>query len=531
MSDADGTSLRTLVIGIAGACPTVLQPLFEAGELPTLRSVFDAGVAGALTSRGPPWSASAGPTMYTGVNPGKHGIFDFLRFEGYDWDLVDASDIRAPTIWERLDGNGITSVIVNAPVTHPAQAIDGAVLPGHVLSDDPRGYPDGIVDEVREHLGAYSVYDPQLTPDKTVEETVAHLQWLTRSRGDAFRYLAERFDPEFGLLYFQQTNTTFHEFPGNRRQARRVYRAVDDTIAHVLRTCRPDTVMVVSGHGSGAYDRRFRMNVYLAEHGYVESTRRGNGTPMWTPIHGPTNNRDPLAQRIGELAARLGLTSQRIAAALERVGLREVVEFAAPDTVIRAASEQVDFSTSTAYMRSKGEYGVRINLSGRDPDGVVSPEEYHTIRLELIDLLSTVTTPRGDPVFETVAPAEEFYEGPYIDEAVDIVTIPTNFDTYVTPWLTGSRFETPNRRAWDHTDTGIIAGCGTDIDPDGSIAGANLVDVAPTVLATLGVRPPDEMDGGPLDIVATEVAGAGQPHRPSATGIVEETVPLASEER
>lgn len=496
------TQLDTLVVGIDGACRNVLQPLFDEGELPTLQSLFTDGVAGQLTSTSPPWSASAWPTIYSGMNPGKHGIFDFLRFDGYDWDLVDATDIREPTLWERLDEEGITSVIVNAPVTHPPADIDGAILPGHVLSEDPRGHPAGIIEEVREHIGTYSIYDPQHTPRDRPERTVLHLRSLTRSRGEAFRYLVDQFDPEFGLLYFQQTNTTFHEFPGDRRRARAVYRAVDATLEYVLRTCDPDTVFVVSGHGSDEYNHRFRMNVFLKEHGYVESMHRGNGMPMWTPIHGPTTDENPFGQRAGEIAAQFGITSQRIADLLDRIGIRGSVESMVPDTVIRAASEQVDFTASAAYMRSNGEFGVRINLSGRDPAGVVPPEQYEAVREDLIDLLSNVTMPSGDHVFETVARSEEVFHGPFVDEAVDIVTIPANFETYLTPWLAGSRFETPSERAWDHTNTGIIAAHGNRIDGS-MVDDAHLVDVAPSVLLTLGVEPHSRMDGQPLAFIET----------------------------
>src|SRR6056297_1034931 len=105
--------MRALLVGLDAACLPVLEPLFEADAVPTLQSLFDDGVAGPLESQVPPWTASAWPSMYTGKNPGKHGVFDFLSFDGYDWDIVNGTDLKARTVWDYLHEAGLTSVVVN----------------------------------------------------------------------------------------------------------------------------------------------------------------------------------------------------------------------------------------------------------------------------------------------------------------------------------------------------------------------------------------------------------------------------------
>jgi len=113
------SGLRALVVGIDAACGAVLEPLFEAGETKRLRTLFEAAVAGSLASTMPPWTPSAWPSLYTGTNPGKHGVFGFLDFDGYDWDVVDATRVREPPVWQLLDYHDMSSVVVNVPVTHP----------------------------------------------------------------------------------------------------------------------------------------------------------------------------------------------------------------------------------------------------------------------------------------------------------------------------------------------------------------------------------------------------------------------------
>ena len=78
-----------LLVGLDAACEPVLDRLARDGaDLPHLRSILDEGTSAPLESQVPPWTASAWPSLYTGTNPGKHGVFGFLDFEGYDWDVV-----------------------------------------------------------------------------------------------------------------------------------------------------------------------------------------------------------------------------------------------------------------------------------------------------------------------------------------------------------------------------------------------------------------------------------------------------------
>jgi len=186
--------MRTLLLGLDGVSQSILDPLVDASVVPTLEALLEQSAAGPLTSQVPPWTPSAWPSLYTGVNPGKHGVYGFLSFDGYDHDVVDATDVRAHALWELLDQRGRSSVVVNVPVTAPARAIDGAVIPGYVSPEDPPGHPAGILDDVRDVIGEYSVYGPMETPgDATLPEIAAH----ARSRGEAFSYLVEQFDAAF----------------------------------------------------------------------------------------------------------------------------------------------------------------------------------------------------------------------------------------------------------------------------------------------------------------------------------------------
>ncbi|WP_415379350.1 alkaline phosphatase family protein [Halosimplex sp. TS25] len=501
--------LNTLLVGVDAACWPVVERLPDRSAVSTIDRLGDRGIAASLESAVPPWTASAWPSLYTGTNPGKHGVFGFLRFDGYDWDVVNATDLCARPVWELADSHGLTSVVVNAPVTHPPRSFDGALVPGYTAPEDPECHPPGILDDVRDRVGDYRLYsEGEVERESAADDYRA----FVRSRGAALRYLADRFDPEFGFVQFQQTDTVCHEFPGDDALLGEVYQAVDDEIAAILDACDPDTVILASDHGIGPCEgREFRVNEFLREEGFVETATDGDGMPTWVSIReddlrggaGPSDRVGAVSEALTSamaLAARAGFTTQRAARLVDALGLTETVSRVVPDDLQRAGTEGVDFRASAAYVRDPIELGVRINLAGRDPEGVVDPDDYESVRRDLIEALRSVRTPDGDPVFEEVAPREAYFHGPEAERAVDVVTVPTDFDQSLVAQLYGDQFGTPSE-PWTHKRTGLVVAAGDAVDAEAGAGGPHLFDVAPTVCAALGIPRSDRMDGSPLPFV------------------------------
>ncbi|NHN49808.1 phosphodiesterase [Halostella sp. JP-L12] len=510
MESRETTGPSTILVGIDAACRGVLDPLIDDGVVPNLAGLLADGASGPLESQIPPWTASAWPSMYTGTNPGKHGVFDFLSFDGYDWGVVNATHVDERPLWSLLDRQDRTSVVVNVPVTHPPEEFDGALVPGYVAPEDPDCHPAGVLDDVREAIGEYRVYPKNADSAEGKREAFAD---AARSRGEAFRYLVDRFDPEFGFVEFQSTDTVFHDLPGDQEAVRAVYEAVDEQLGAILAECDPDTVVVASDHGMGPYrGHEFRVNEFLRESDDVTAVKGGEGMPTWATVRdgqlkegqAETDPDSGAMERVMAALAGVGLTSQRIGKALDAVGLADAVAARVPTSMVSAGTEQVDFPSSRAYMRSRIECGVRINLEGREPDGVVPADRYEAVRDDLIDRLSSVRTPDGDPLFDDVARREKYFEGPHADDAVDVVTVPSKFDHFLSAKLRGSQWGEPSE-PWNHKRDGIVALAGEGVDESAALGDAHLFDVAPTVLATMGVPADERMDGTVLP--AVESAG------------------------
>jgi predicted AlkP superfamily phosphohydrolase/phosphomutase len=502
--------MDTLLIGIDAACQPVFDRLSETDSIPNLESIIEAGTSAPLESQIPPWTPSAWPSMYTGVNPGKHGVFGFVDFNGYDWEVVTANHVREHTLWELLDDHDRSSVIVNAPVTAPPDEIEGAIIPGFIGPENPKTHPEGVLEEVREAIGEYRVYPNYSRGDekRTDAEKMDEYCTLARMRGDAFRYLAHEYEPEFGFVQFQKTDTVFHEFEGDHEKVKQIYEATDDQIGKIMDECDPKRVFVASDHGMGPYENyEFRINEYLRREGYVEATSGGKGMPSWNPIRDQlregqdeTTWEPNTVERLAATAAKIGITPSRAVGVLDRVGLGSLARQYAPAGVARTGAQQVDFPASRAYMRARTELGVRINLDGRDPEGVVPEKEYEDARADLIERLQGIETPDGDPVFGEVVPREEYFWGPYTENAVDILTIPNEFEQFLSAQLSEGLFGPPTE-PWNHKLEGLFVAEGEGIDTDADLSGAHLFDVAPTVLSALDVPKSDRMDGRVLPVV------------------------------
>ncbi|WP_245835317.1 alkaline phosphatase family protein [Natronolimnobius baerhuensis] len=508
----DSSNLETLLIGIDAGCLPIFERLFEEDRIPTIERLCTDGVAAPLESQIPPWTPSAWPSIYTGVNPGKHGSIGFVGYDGYDWHVTSNDDVHEHPLWTLLDHHDRSSVVVNAPVTHPPDEFDGAVIPGFLGPEDPPCHPAGLLEDVRDGIGEYRVYPSYTRDDDSLSEAekIEEYCTLVGMRGSAFRYLVNEYEPDFGFVQFQKTDTVFHEFDGDEAHVDRVYEATDEQIAEILEHCDPERVFLVSDHGMGPYEgSEFRINEFLRDAGYLETTTGGKGMPSWTPMRRQLREGEDcdtwepgLTARTLSVAARFGLTASRIRAGLERVGLAEFAIDHAPGGVSRTANEQVDFANSVAYVRARTELGVRINLEGRDPDGVVSPDSYEQVREELIRELQTVETPDGEPFFETVAPSERYFHGPNHEEAVDIVTIPSGFDHMITEQLgSGEDGYFDPAEPWNHKLEGVFAATGAGIDSDAAIDSAHIFDVAPTIMAAMGLPYSDRMDGSVVPVL------------------------------
>ena len=122
---------KVLVIGLDGMEPSIVEPMLERGELPNLARLRASGGYSRCRTTFPAQTPVAWSTFATGVNPGGHGIFDFIRRDPQTYlpDLAlnryeqksaflppKAVNLRRGTpVWSVLSEAGIPSVVIRCP--------------------------------------------------------------------------------------------------------------------------------------------------------------------------------------------------------------------------------------------------------------------------------------------------------------------------------------------------------------------------------------------------------------------------------
>jgi predicted AlkP superfamily phosphohydrolase/phosphomutase len=118
---------------------------------------------------------------------------------------------------------------------------------------------------------------------------------------------------------------------------------------------------------------------------------------------------------------------------------------------------------------------------------------------DLVNRLSNLRNPRtGELIPNRVYRREEIYQGGHMEEGPDIVFLPKDmryngFGLY--QFSSRSWLEPTFDRSGGHRMDGIIMLIGPCIRRGHQIENANLIDLAPTVLAAMDVPVPEDMDG------------------------------------
>lgn len=497
-------STRTIVVGFDALDFTYLDRF--ADSLPTFERLRADGIEATLDSTLPPWTGSAWPSMYTGTDPGYHGVYDFFCHERYpdETSVVSRNDVRQPALWNYLSIEDRPSVVLNMPVTHPAEAIEGALIPGYLAPEEAPGYPEGVRTELSDALGEpYRIYSRAETADEKAEKLAGYLDLVDLRRRAAVELLCS-WDWELAVLQVQKTDAVFHHF-SDEAAFRRVYEAADEFLRSVLTAVDdPVNVVVCSDHGIGRKQGyAIYLNEILRQHGYVEATPDGEERSFSTVktelTGGGTDDGEEsrvtgrVADGLQSVLGTVGLTPMDVYAAAKRFGVGDALSDVAPESLKGATADVVEWRPSKAYCRSNAELGVRINLEGREPAGTVPRDRYEPVRDDIVTLLRDIETPDGRPAFERVVPREAVYDGPYSDAACDVVVVPQEMNHIIRTKLYGRRFVAIDLH--DHEQSGVFVASGPDVDSDASLGSLSLTDVAPLVMAALGQPVPDRMTG------------------------------------
>ncbi|MBI3948839.1 MAG: alkaline phosphatase family protein [Acidobacteria bacterium] len=496
---------RVYIIGIDGATFRIIAPLIAQGRLPTFKHIMDNGVRSVLRSTLPANSAVAWSTFMTGKNPGKHGVFGFLALSpGYDrFVLTNGAHVRSRTLWEIASDAERRVAVINVPLTYPPRQVNGILVSGMDASFLKNfTYPPEFKDELLRAFPAYKIEFPFVRSEAFKAQLHQQIGELIETRKNAMLYLLEKTDPDLFVGVFTCTDRLQHHFwhcmdaahprhttnqAGEGVLIAEMYEQIDEALRLVVeRMDEQTTLLVISDHGFCGVAQRFLVNRWLFQTGWL-SLKSNAQVSAWSKILRAVK-RHP---KLYELARQV----KRVSPVLKDVPVRA-------NTMTRSFFERADWTTTRAYYFPPG---IRLNLKGRESTGVVEAAEYESARDALIQELSALREPTtGAPVFQGVYRREEIYAGSHLDHAPDLIleTVLSRDDPKRNFTL-GRRLRAPREHelfvtdapTGDHAPSGILLGLGSNLKRGCGLDGAAIADIAPTVLYSLGLPIPVDMDG------------------------------------
>jgi predicted AlkP superfamily phosphohydrolase/phosphomutase len=152
---------RVVIVGFDGLDPDLVTRYMQEGKLPNFAKLRDQGTCRRLATTCPPDSPVAWSSFITGVNPGKHNIYDFLgRDLGSYLPFLSSAQLREarktlkvgnytfplgqPRVkllrkgipfWHFLGKAGVFCSVIRIPITFPPEKFEGVLLSGMCVPD------------------------------------------------------------------------------------------------------------------------------------------------------------------------------------------------------------------------------------------------------------------------------------------------------------------------------------------------------------------------------------------------------------
>lgn len=497
---------KIMIIGLDGVPLNIVQRWTQSGHLPTLRRLIDGGVVGHLRSTIPPTSGPSWSSFMTGMNPGKTGIYDFLyRQEGtYRFPPVNAALRGGTTMWRYLNEAGYQVGVLNIPMSYPVEQVNGFMVSGWLTPYTASDYihPPELAEELEREVGNYRIYPTETFSESRRESFLKATYDLLEMRTRTALYLARTRPWDVFMSVFFDTDRFLHqtwhymdpdhpwrtEREDREWMVRDYFCKVDESIARLLEHADEQTlVIVLSDHGMGRANNFIVLNNWLLDMGLLRLKR-----DPWTCFK--------------KLMFRSGFTLRNVHQVADRLGLARQAEYVAGyfvDHLLKIAFLSfldVDWSRARAYSFGRHLGSIYVNLKGREPQGIVEPgAEYEAVRDEIERLAYEFCDPQtGRKLIGQVLRREEIYSGPYLERAPDLILQPKEpSDIFFGLADFGHRatVSTVYRYSGMHRDYGMLVMNGPGVRQGGEIEGAVIQDVAPTILHTMGLSVPADMDG------------------------------------
>ena len=471
---------KIAVLGLDCAEPSLVFDRFRP-SLPVLSGLMQSGMWGRLRSCDPPITCPAWMVMMTGTSPGELGIYGFRNRTDHSYaglGIATSAWIKHETVWDVLSRNERDCITLGVPLTFPPKPLRGSQVSCFLTPGPESNYtfPASLKAELTQSCGEYipDVRDFRTTDKlgllkrvfEMTDNHVRYAKWLLTHKPWDFFMLVEmgtdRIHHGF-WKYFDKQHPRYEFHPQLNTCMQEYYQHVDASLGKILEDVPDDAwVVVVSDHGIKPMLGGIAFNEWLIQQGYLVLKSR-------------------------------------------------------PDKQTPIGKCDIDWERTKAW-GDGGYYGrLFLNIKGREPTGVIPPDEVEAVKAELTAKLVALTDDAGRPMSPPtqVLRPEKLYE--------KVNGIAPDLIVYFGGlyWRSVGSVGGPNPSIHtfendsgpddaNHAEEGIFilstkARLKRGVHGPGEKHGLNLRNVARTLLKLQGVEPPAGMGGCAFDLDGMEI--------------------------
>ena len=522
-------SSRVLVVGFDACEVTLVEREIAAGRLPHFARLRDRSLGFHLDSPMETLPGAIWPEINTGVSSGTMGHFyipNQLRTGEARLRATRAEDIDATKyFWAQASSAGRRVAVVDPVQAVPVAAFNGIQLFEWGLHDrtfDVSSDPPELLADIRQRFGDHPIRSCDMHGE-TVDgyrRLLAGLLHGLRAKAAFVPTLLARERWDLFCCTFSESHCAGHQFwhfrdprhpshdasaPADLRNALRdVYEGIDAALGHVLDAAGDDaTVLAVFSHGMDLYfDGPQLLPEVLVRLGVASG---GLGTTgRW----------------LRELKRRVTYLPRPVKQVIKRLVRSDALQ----DAVAGAGCLVDPFEsprTRAAIVSNNRCGAIRLNLRGREPHGCVERGAEASALLDHLkrELMTLRDPASGEPIVADAFTAEERFGNSRHPDLPDLICVFRTdlglIERCVSPSFAGEVHVPVHHphapRSGDHTTHSRLWISGPSLRPAAVGAPASVLDIAPTVLAVLGVALPDWLDGRPL-VTSQPPAELREPH-------------------
>jgi len=454
--------VKVFVVGIDCGEPSLVFQRWR-DRLPNLSRLMEAGTYGELTSTIPAITVPAWASMLSSKDPGQLGFYGFRNRADHSYErmtIATARAIKVPRAWNLMSAAGKQVVVAGVPQTYPVEPVNGALISSFLTPSTQSQYthPPELKAEIEGLLDGEYMFDVGQFRTENKDDLLAQIYRMAERQHTVVKHLMTSRPWDFFMHVDMGVDRMHHGFwkffdathpkhePGNpyENAIRDYYVHLDAQIGERLALLDEETaVLVVSDHGAKPMVGGICFNEWLKQEGYL------------------------------------------------------VVEHQ-PAGIVPLEKCEVDWSRTRAW--GSGGYYARLflNVKGREPEGIIEPEDYERVRDELAERIAAITDPEGKPIGSVAYKPEDIY-AEVNNIAPDLIVYFGNLSWRSLGSLgTGQVHTFENDTGPDdanHAQEGLYIYYNPQRPGQGSGPRRHLMDVAPTLLDLVGVDVPKDMRG------------------------------------